>query len=85
MKQPVKSAQELQKEVFNEINTSALPKIKSGNNPIILLRNSKTAVKRAINEFKQELKHKSYESERTGMIHQIVNSNPRFNLVLLVN
>ncbi len=79
-------AQQALKSIVNsQINASALPRIESGKHPIILLRNSKSAVKRAKNEFKQELKLSNYSVERNAIIHQIVNSTPRFNLVLLVN
>ena len=77
--------QELKDRLNTQINLSALPRIESGKHPIILLRNSRSAVKRAKMEFKQESKLKNYETERSGVIHQMVNSNPRFNLVLLVN
>jgi hypothetical protein len=85
MKQPIYSAQELRAQVLIEINASALPKCNPNAHPIVLLRNSRTAVKRAKSEFKKELTDKTYSIERNAMVHQMVNSNPRFNLVLLVN
>lgn len=86
MKQPIYSAEQYRAQVLAEINASAIPKCKSGNTPVILIRNSRTAVKRAKLEFKQELKNKTYQTELDGVKHQIVNaSNVKMNVRLVLN
>lgn len=68
--------------IVAEINASSIPNCMSGNIPVIMCRNSRTAVRRAKSEFKDELKAKSYSIEHDAVLHQIVNSNPKFNLII---
>lgn len=53
--------------------------------PIIQIRNSRTAVKRAKLEFKQSTLSKAHTVERTGMIHEVLGyKTPRMNCKLSI-
>lgn len=51
-RKPEYSIEEYQKQIKTEINANVIPKHEVGKTPIIMLRNSRTAVKRAKKEHK---------------------------------
>ena len=67
------------------INNSVIAKYELGKSPIDVLKNSRTAVKRAKNEFKAYAKTKVYHTDRIALIHQITHSVPNSNMKFIVN
>lgn len=54
--------------------------------PVIQVRNSRTAVKRAKKEFRLGLKDRTYGMEYDAMIHQIVKSDKlKMNVKIIMN
>lgn len=54
--------------------------------PVIQVRNSRTAVKRAKKEFRLGLKDRTYGMEHSAMLHQIVQCDKlKMNVKLIMN